>query len=66
MTTITDNEAGYDDGNSINVDGMTDEGRGIQYWGKATKQPDGTWQCLANVQGALCRVEVEIVPKECK
>ena len=46
----------------IDVDGYVDE-RGIQYLGKAVKQEDGTWQCLANVGGALCRVEVKFTPK---
>jgi hypothetical protein len=32
----------------------------IEYWGIATLQPNGKYHCLANVAGALCRVEVEI------
>lgn len=47
----------------IDIDGYIDE-RGIQYLGNAVKQEDGTWQCLANVGGALCRVEVKFTPKE--
>lgn len=47
----------------IDIDGYVDE-RGIKYLGKAVRQEDGTWQCLANVGGALCRVEVKITPKE--
>jgi hypothetical protein len=43
----------------VDVDGILDE-KGFEYIGKATKQPDGSWQCLANVGGALCRVEVNI------
>lgn len=34
--------------------------RGIRYLGKAAKQPDGKYICLADVGGALCRVEVSI------
>lgn len=44
----------------VDVDGMFDERRQIQYLGKARKQPDGTWRCLANVGGCLCLVEVKI------
>jgi hypothetical protein len=43
----------------IDVDGHIDE-KGIRYLGKAAKQPDGTWRCLADVGGALCLVEVRI------
>ncbi len=43
------------------VDGRIDR-RGIRYLGIATRQPDGTWQCLADVGGALCRVEVTLTP----
>jgi hypothetical protein len=43
----------------IDVDGHVDE-RGIRYLGKATRMPDGTWRCLADVLGALCLVEVTI------
>jgi hypothetical protein len=49
--------------NKVNVDGYVDE-RGIEYWGKAIRQSDGTWQCLANVDGALCRVEVSITLRD--
>jgi hypothetical protein len=47
----------------IDIDGYVDE-KGIEYIGKATKQPDGKWACLANVAGALCLVELTITPKE--
>lgn len=43
------------------VDGHMDKS-GITYLGIATRQPDGTWHCLANVGGALCRVEVTLTP----
>jgi hypothetical protein len=46
----------------VNVDGYIDT-LGTVYLGVATKQEDGTWQCLANVAGALCLVEVKITPK---
>jgi len=46
------------------VDGMYDANRDIQYWGMATEQPDGTWQCYAEVQGTFCIVEVKIQFKE--
>ena len=42
----------------IQVDGM--ESNGVQLWGWATRQPDGTYRCYANVDGALCIVEVKI------
>lgn len=49
----------------IDVDGMTDERGGvyIEFYGKATLQPDGTWRCFANVGGALCIVEVNVTEK---
>ena len=44
----------------INVDGMKDAKHPeIEFWGKATKQIDGTWRCYANVGGNLCVVEVK-------
>jgi hypothetical protein len=43
----------------LDVDGIVDA-RGIRYIGKAAKHNDGTWTCLADVGGALCRVEVTI------
>lgn len=43
----------------IDVDGIVDQ-RGVCFIGKATKRPNGMWQCLANVGGALCIVEVRI------
>ena len=50
------------DATEIDVDGLIDESIGIQYIGKATKTFDGHWLCLANVGGALCRVEVTVKP----
>lgn len=46
----------------IDVDGLVDESTGIQYIGKAMKTYEGHWLCLANVGGALCRVEVTMKP----
>jgi hypothetical protein len=46
---------------SMLVDGMRDSrDEGIEYWGRATLQWDGTWRCYANVHGALCIVEVNL------
>ncbi len=45
----------------IVVDGMRDEKHpGIQYWGRATLQEDGSYRCIANVGGCLYVVEVTI------
>ena len=44
----------------VDVDGRVCATSGIEYIGKAHRQPDGTWRCLANVGGALCLVEVKI------
>ena len=48
----------------LNVDGMRDPNHDITYIGKATKMEDGTWRCLAKVEGALCLVEVNIRPSK--
>ncbi len=47
----------------IDLNGYVDK-KGVKYIGKAAKQPNGKWACLANVAGALCWVEVAITPKE--
>jgi hypothetical protein len=44
----------------VNVDGIVDQKRPIKYIGKARKQNNGLWTCLADVAGALCLVEVKI------
>jgi len=44
----------------VDLDGVVDEKKGVIYIGEATQQFDGTWCCLANVDGALCLVEVKI------
>jgi len=46
----------------IDVDGLVDESTGICYVGKAMKTFDDRWLCLANVGGALCRVELTVRP----
>lgn len=43
----------------VDVDGHVDP-RGIRYVGKAHRQPNGKYVCLADVGGALCRVEATI------
>lgn len=53
---------------TIDVNGLWDSKKPIEFLGKATRQPNGKWHCLANVNGALCRVEVTItlLPEEPK
>lgn len=46
--------------NVVDVDGYVEEKTGIRYLGKARKQPDGKYRCLADVGGALAWVEVTI------
>jgi hypothetical protein len=48
----------------VSVDGLRDAKRpeGIRYMGKATRQPDGKYHCLAIVGGTLCVVEVTLTP----
>ena len=50
------------DATEIDVDGLVDETTGIRYIGKATKTFDDHWLCLANIGGALCRVELTVRP----
>jgi hypothetical protein len=51
----------------LNVDGMHDAtAEGIRYLGKAAKQIDGTWRCLADVYGCLCIVQVNIKMVDCE
>jgi hypothetical protein len=57
MTVTGDQEA-----TEIDVDGIFDESAGVRYIGKATKTFGGRWLCLANVGGALCRVELTVKP----
>lgn len=47
----------------VSVDGMVDK-NGVEFYGKATLQEDGTWRCYANVHGLLCIVEVSITEAE--
>lgn len=44
----------------VTVDGIVDPTGYIRYIGKATRQPNGKWHCLAQVGSALCIVEVRI------
>ena len=49
----------------VDVEGRHDRSRpNVQYIGKARKQNNGLWTCLANVGGALCLVEVKITEQE--
>ena len=45
---------------TVDVDGMLDRKNGVRFLGLATLMGHGTWRCLADVQGALCLVEVKI------
>jgi hypothetical protein len=44
----------------ISVNGIKTDGGLVELWGIATRQPDGTYRCFANVAGSLCRVELKI------
>jgi hypothetical protein len=44
----------------IDINGHVDA-KGVRYLGKATKMANGMYQCLADVDGALCVVECRIV-----
>lgn len=44
---------------SVDLDGYIDA-RGIRYIGSAARTAEGTYRVLADVGGALCRVEVRI------
>lgn len=44
----------------VDVNGVIDNKTGIEYIGNAYRQPSGMYRCLANVNGALCRVEVSL------
>jgi len=43
----------------VDVDGWID-GKGVRYLGKALRQENGKYVCLADVNGCLCRVECAI------
>lgn len=60
MTTMQ--EVTFDDVTDIDLDGHVDK-RGVEYFGQARRQPDGTWRCLACVCGCLCVVEVRVRPE---
>lgn len=44
----------------VDINGVEDPKHHIKYIGKATQMEDGTWRCMANVEGNLCLVEVNI------
>jgi hypothetical protein len=48
----------------IKVDGRRSPDGLIEYWGIATRQPNGRYHCLANVDGYLCIVEVSITAQK--
>jgi hypothetical protein len=49
---------------SIDLDGRMSADGEIEYMGRATRQGDGSYVCLARVGHALCRVEVRLTPLE--
>jgi hypothetical protein len=49
-------------GPEVDVDGRVDHENNVRYLGKAWRQPDGKYHCLAIVGDALCRVEVTLTP----
>jgi hypothetical protein len=49
--------------NEINLDGRIDA-KGVKFIGKATRQDNGMYRCLADVGGCLCIVECRIIPKD--
>lgn len=51
---------GADRMTELDLDGRTDEAKQVRYIGKARKQDDGSWRCLADVSGCLCLVEVSV------
>ena len=42
------------------VDGRTSPDGSIRYIGEATRQDDGSWRCLADVDGMLCLVQISL------
>jgi hypothetical protein len=46
----------------VDVDGILGETPSgtARYIGEAVREADGTWTCLADIHGALCRVAVNI------
>lgn len=49
---------------TLKVEGMIDARGRIEFKGEAQRMEDGTWRCLAVVEGALCIVEVKIRPQD--
>lgn len=49
----------------VDVDGRVDaKNDQIRFIGKARRQTDGTWRCIADVGGALCVVQVKITEEK--
>jgi hypothetical protein len=46
----------------ISVDGKKSNDGLVEYWGVATRQPNGKYHCYANIGGVLAIVEVVITP----
>jgi len=44
----------------LDVEGRYTSDGHIQLLGKARRRADGKWECLANVGGSLCRIEVSV------
>jgi hypothetical protein len=44
----------------VDLDGVFDEATGVEYIGKALRQPSGKYVCLAKICQSLVRVEVSI------
>ena len=59
MLTLTIHAPGGLMPDEIDLDGKMD-GKGVVYWGKAKRQSDDIYRCLAEVGGALCIVEVRL------
>lgn len=45
---------------SVDLTGMCDEDNDVVYLGPAHRQPDGTYQALANLRGVLAMVKVNV------
>lgn len=48
----------------VMVDGIKSDDGLIEYWGRATKLPNGKYRCYANVCGVVGLVEVTITPEK--
>lgn len=52
---------GFKNPQEVRVEGLVD-GKGVRFLGDARNLDDGSWVALAEVGGALCRVQVNITP----